>query len=168
MYSVELEKAEQLSEEELRTGIHLWVIHADKIPPHIGISRNGLFYSLKIHGKDTGIPSDKILKVLIQKEIPVIVFRTSENSLRFQTLSEVYDQYEKIRPAENSCLTPISHLYFGEPKDLILEELLDLLLMAGVLEDVYKLNLKEDFKGIPEYTRTDIKNHIENLLYAEG
>ena len=33
-------------------GLFLWVFHADKIPPHIGISLDGCFFSLKSSGVD--------------------------------------------------------------------------------------------------------------------
>ena len=38
--------------EEYKGGdtLSLWIFHVDKIPPHVGVSQNDLFYSLKILG----------------------------------------------------------------------------------------------------------------------
>ena len=44
-----LSRLESISE---TNDVLIWIFHADKIPPHIGISSQGFFFSLKSNGKD--------------------------------------------------------------------------------------------------------------------
>ena len=70
----------QLLKSELTNRLILWVLHADKIPPHIGLSKNDQFYSLKVSGKDEGLPVRNVLQIIEKKNIadniwnPVEVF----------------------------------------------------------------------------------------------
>ena len=55
MTSYKIEDYQQIEKNKLLKGVFIWVIHTNKIPPHIGISLNGKFYSLNVNGKDNGI-----------------------------------------------------------------------------------------------------------------
>ena len=44
-----LSRLASISEEN---DVLIWIFHIDKIPPHIGISSQGVFFSLKSNGKD--------------------------------------------------------------------------------------------------------------------
>lgn len=163
MYSFHVDGWKSFTEEEINQGIYLWVIHADKIPPHIGISKNGAYYSLKVSGKDEHIAVNTLRGLLDAKKIPTLILKTSENSIRYQQLSEVFDTYTSAEAGRFTCLTPITQIYFSEPQDLILAELLNLLNEAGVLEEIYGLNLSDDFGGIKDYERTQIQQRLEYL-----
>ena len=53
MYSFEFDNIiHQFDEVILNKGIYLSVVHANKIPPHIGIVVDGKYFSLKANGKD--------------------------------------------------------------------------------------------------------------------
>ena len=56
----------------LNNGLFLCVLHADKTPPHIGISINGLYYSLKAKGKDIALPVNEVFKVVERKKIATV------------------------------------------------------------------------------------------------
>lgn len=175
MYSLEVPGWKSFAEDEFDHGIYLWVLHADKIPPHIGISKNGLYYSLKVSGKDEAIPVRKVMQLLEAREIASLIIKTSENSIRFKELATVFDKYEKAGAnAEGmqaisvlTCLTPITEIYFSEPRDLILSELLNLLNESGVMETVYGTNLQPGFRGIPWYERKDIQQRLDHLNHAK-
>lgn len=167
MYSFDVDSWKALKENELEQGIYLWVIHADKTPPHIGISKNGFYFSLKVSGKDESIPIYKVLHLLKSKAIPTLLMKTSENSIKFKELSTVFDKYMQAGSSQFTCLTPITEIYFSQPQDLILSELLNLLNEAGVLEEIYGVNLSGNFKGIPYYERKDIQKRLDHLNHAK-
>ncbi|NBR15845.1 MAG: hypothetical protein EBU01_14895, partial [Crocinitomicaceae bacterium] len=58
MFDFEFKNIQFVNHLETKTGVYLWILHADKIPPHIGISIDGQYFSLKAKGKDENI-SDK-------------------------------------------------------------------------------------------------------------
>lgn len=153
--------------EDFKQGIFLWVFHADKIPPHIGISKDGFYFSLKVSGKDEFVSVEKISKLLKTKKIPTLVIKTSENSIKNRQLDIVFKKYQTANSDGLTCLTPIIEIYFSETKDLILIELLNLLNEAGVMETIYGINLSADYKGIPAYSRQDIQNRLYQLKHAK-
>jgi hypothetical protein len=166
MYSLAIEHWEEIHVNELNQGIYLWIFHADKIPPHIGISKDGIYFSLKVTGKDTHIPVPKVVHILDKKKIPTILIRTSHNSIQTTDLQNVYTKYENANQTGISCLTPITEIYFSTPLDLILSELVNLLNEAGVVEKFYGRNLTTDFKGVPYYTKKEVIERLENLSHA--
>ncbi|MFN5846790.1 MAG: hypothetical protein ACK46O_13885, partial [Flavobacteriia bacterium] len=60
-------------ENELQKGFFLWILHADKVPPHVGCSIDGNYYSLKVSGKDEGVNVAKVQTVIEKKGILTIV-----------------------------------------------------------------------------------------------
>ena len=61
-------KSETISPE---SDVLLWMFHVDKIPPHVGISQNDLFFSLKSNGRDE-IPVSKLIQIIENKGIKCI------------------------------------------------------------------------------------------------
>ena len=153
--------------EDFKQGIFLWVFHADKIPPHIGISKDGFYFSLKVSGKDEFVSVEKISKLLKTKKIPTLIIKTSENSIKNRQLETIFEKYQTANSDGLTCLTPIIEIYFSETKDLILIELLNLLNEAGVMETIFGINLPVDYKGIPAYSRQDIQNRLYQLKHAK-
>ena len=52
----------------------LWVWHADKIPPHLGLSVEGRYFSLKANGKDFMTEIDAVLQIISKKKIKTLCF----------------------------------------------------------------------------------------------
>ena len=167
MYNGMIDSWKNIDNEDFKLGIFLWVFHADKIPPHIGISKDGLYFSLKVSGKDENISVQKITKLLSTKKIPTLDIKTSENSIKNRHLETVFEKYQKANSDGLTCLTPITEIYFSETQDLILLELLNLLNEAGVVETIFGINLPADYSGIPAYSRSDIQNRLYQLTHAK-
>lgn len=167
MYNGMIDSWKNIDKEDFKLGIFLWVFHADKIPPHIGISKDGFYFSLKVSSKDENISVEKICKLLKTKKIPTLIIKTSENSIKNRQLETVFKKYKTANADELTCLTPITEIYFSETQDLILIELLNLLNEAGVMETIFGINLPTDYKGIPAYSRQDIQNRLYQLRHAK-
>jgi len=65
----------------LSIGLFLVILHADKIPPHIGILCDGKFYSQKVNGKDFGVKLEHLLKLLLSKSIPTLFYKLKKSLL---------------------------------------------------------------------------------------
>ena len=168
MFDGKIDSWKNAALEDFQQGIFLWVFHADKIPPHIGISKDGQYFSLKVSSKDENISVESLSKLLKTKKIPTLIIKTSENSIQKRNLNAVFEQYQTADSEGLTCLTPITEIYFSERKDLILIELLNLLNEAGVVETIFGINLPADYKGIPTYTREDIQQRLLHLKHAKG
>jgi hypothetical protein len=150
------------SESALKEGFFLWIWHADKIPPHIGCSINGVYFSLKVNGKDDKKDSDNALFVIHQKKIATVFvkLKTQINSENVQT---IFNGYEKAGRNGQTCLAPITEILSCSDSISQLATLLKFLESKQQIESVFGLNLTKDYTGIPAYTKIDIDNRLRTL-----
>ena len=142
-------------------GTYIWVIHADKIPPHLGISSDGMFFSLKVTGVDFDLPADRLLKTLDRKWIPLLIIET--DSISVKDLRIVYSHYESAKDGGNTCLSPIKEVFDLEKVNTIHELLKDLKGKSKV-KGVYGKNLPCHYKGIPEYELDAVNERLRKLV----
>jgi hypothetical protein len=155
-----------LKEEQiLSQGTFLWIFHAHKIPPHIGISSNGIFFSLKANGKDERVNFQKVLNIIHTKKIATLFVEFTGNQIETIEIEDVFKRFSKAITGESTCLTPVVECVLSEPRDLILKELLKLLVEKKYMGTVFSLHLDENYRGIPDYSREEIANRI-NALHA--
>lgn len=155
------EKIEQLQ------GVHLWILHADKIPPHIGISVDEHYFSLKAKGKDEAIAIQSMLQVIDKKKISTVLIQLKSN-LTFEQVTIEYSKFERALGIETSCLVPIKNC-LNAPKNIQkLSELLHFLQDENQLLSVFGLHLINEYKGIKSYTIDEIQQRIEKLNDVEG
>jgi hypothetical protein len=144
------------------SGINLWVIHADKIPPHIGFSIDNQYFSLKANGKDNGISTDSILQIIQKKKIGT-VFVKLNFALTFEEIKSAFDEFESAKGLNSSCLVPIRNVLKAPNSISKLSELLYFLESQNMIYSVFGLHLNNDYKGIKSYTTTEIQQRIEKL-----
>jgi hypothetical protein len=144
------------------SGIHLWIIHADKIPPHIGFSIDNHYFSLKANGKDNGISIDSILQIIQKKKIAT-VFVKLNGKLTFQETKLAFDKFDCAKALNSSCLVPIRNVLNAPNSISKLSELLFFLETQNMIYSVFGLHLGNDYKGIKSYTTTEIQQRIEKL-----
>ncbi len=143
-------------------GFFLWIWYADKIPPHIGCSVNGRYYSLKVNGKDEGLLTSKVVSVIENKKIPC-VFVQLKKDFSPSEIHAVFSNYQLAESTKNTCLTPITELFQCSDSVFQLSELLKYLKVIGEIETVFGLNLTEDYRNLPNYTQDDIKSRLLKL-----
>ena len=141
--------------------LYLWVFHVDKIPPHIGISLDGQFYSLKSSGVDIGLDTGKVLRLISDKKLPSILIRLTSKVLEDE-LHRIYQSHSKTNAGSITCLTPVKEV-LGISDVAKLSELLIRLEEDGRLSQVYSFYLPEQIKGIRTYTAQDITNRLLDL-----
>ncbi|GAB5418574.1 MAG: hypothetical protein Crog4KO_03310 [Crocinitomicaceae bacterium] len=141
--------------------IFLWVIHANKIPPHLGISVGSKFYSLKANGKDDGIAVHKILPILSRKNIATVFYEIQKTAVCL-SVEAVFAKFQATVPGKVTCLEPLKTI-FDCKNAAWLKELLSNLEDRGHIEKALGWQLPEDFKGIPNYNPKDIHRRLEQL-----
>lgn len=154
------------SPEFLQNGFFLWVWYADKIPPHIGCSINGNYFSLKVNGKDENIETSKVLAVIQRKKIPTVILKV-ESNCSVDSVRTNYLKYKNAESGKNTCLTPITQLLNCSDVAFQLSDLLVYLKNNNQIESVFGLNLANDYKGIPTYTLNDIENRLRKIENAK-
>jgi len=145
----------------------LWVLHADKIPPHIGISAQGQFFSLKVGGKDEYLPTVKLIDFLSFKRIPSVVIELNSNK-NLNEIAQKFEQFDRAKDLKSSCLVPIKELIVPGKNIGRLKELLEILTEKELINGVFGLNLAESYAGIPYYTTEQIELRLEKLKHVEG
>ncbi|MDX2362846.1 MAG: hypothetical protein QNK23_18695 [Crocinitomicaceae bacterium] len=144
-----------------RYALNLWVWHADKIPPHIGISIEGKYFSLKANGKDENMSIDKVTDLITKKKITALCFELN-NSVQYKDMETCFANYELTVPNKITCLHPIKEI-LGCEKVRKLTELLTELYQHQNVERVIGFNTGEGFSGIKNYSTKDIHSRLKKL-----
>jgi hypothetical protein len=164
MSEYSFDNIEQLDVNALKLGTYLWIWYADKIPPHLGISINGFYFSLKYNGKDLALDVSKTLNIIHSRKIASL-FVEIKLPLSTVRVSEVFDCLDKASSHGVTCLHPIrKSLGLGECETLF--ELLDKLLLKELIQRVYGMYLTPDYKGIPKYGKEEIRSRLLKLEHA--
>lgn len=142
-----------------RYALCLWVLHADKIPPHIGVSSNNEFYSLKVNGKDEKVPVQSLLNTIKRKQIPTLCFEVDQ---RAYDLESIFEKYAVAVAGQTTCLAPIKELLEYDSVEKV-SELIDQLDSDGRIRKVTELFLPKGFTGIPKYELVDIHARLKAL-----
>jgi len=146
--------------------LYLWIWHADKIPPHIGCSINGKYFSLKAKGTDLNLPIEKTAALIEKKNIPFLLIEVNK-IIAHATVFETYSNYSKAQANEATCLTPLLEI-FENPKDVKqLSTFLRFLSDEDLLKSIFGLHLKSDYKGLPEYSMDAINERLQKLNDAK-
>ena len=139
----------------------IWVFHVDKIPPHIGISSQGIFFSLKSNGQDE-IPTNKVNQIVENKSIKLIKIK-----LRYRfspsALKQVFANYTSANSAVSSCLIPIREDLQITENVQKLAPLLKYLERHNEIEGWYAENVSFDEAGIRPYEMYDIEKRLSLL-----
>jgi len=134
----------------------LWVFYATKTPPHIGISAQQAFFSLKSTGKDENIPTTRVLTTIHSKKIPTVLVEI-DRPLSPIDLEKEYHNYQRISLGVNTCLSPIKKV-FHCCSARQLSELLHM--MHDQIKATAGTYLPATYRQLPSYSTADIENRI--------
>lgn len=151
----------------LHDGFYIWVWHADKIPPHIGCSLNGLYFSLKVNGKDSALNYKKVIQLIDLKRIPTLFIHVL-HEIEPVNLKRKFDDFQCAQSTSNTCLSPITSVLSCESTVFQLADLLKYLNDRKELGTVFGLNLGDGYSCLPEYTIEDIDNRLRKLENAKS
>lgn len=171
-YSITL--SDNVSIEELSNHSWIVVLHASRIPPHIGILINGSYNSLTIKGHETDIDLAVLLKTIQQKKIETVFIKLKKHpvfSLDYQ--KEICQlqirQFTQVKPNEASCLSPVK-LFLTEFYAIqlieteLLFELVKRLKQNDYIDKVLSLNIENQINSkefyFPLYTYSELQDVI--------
>ena len=143
------------------SSVLLWVLHADKIPPHIGISENKRYFSLKANGRDYDMPVDNTLGLIGKKKIPTLCFELKGRAVS-ESLFSIFDRYSRTFPNAITCLDPIKE-FLSISNAEKLSELLEVLYENHEVLKVVGFHLPVGFRGISKYSTEAIHARLKEL-----
>jgi len=152
--------------EKIVAGTYLWIWNADKVPPHIGISRGQNYFSLTY--KQAEIQKSVLAMVRKAKRagIPLVLVDLSEMAFTADFTS-IFQQFKRAGWQGATCLTPVKQVIDVSPNVNQLSELLMEIEKAGNMKRVFAVHLAGDYAGIPHYTVSEILQRIEQLHEAK-
>jgi hypothetical protein len=100
----------------LKRNTWLVLLHANRIPPHVGLLIGGAYNSLTIKGHELDVSVEVLLKTIIQKKINAIFIKVVNHPVfsadyQLQTFKEMIKNYDKVKPFEATCLSPIKEFF---------------------------------------------------------
>jgi hypothetical protein len=169
-YKININKP--FSENNLQKGLYIAVIHATRIPPHIGIIADKHYNSLTIKGQNINTSVSALIKNSVIRKIPSLFIKIKpHNTLSEQYLKEHFitnvQQFQRVDTGIATCLSPIK-LFFEETYDVsmnninYLYELLPKLHSEELIEDASSLFIDEDYQ-LPVYTSAEINAGIDQV-----
>lgn len=144
----------------------LWVWYADKIPPHIGCSTEGKYFSLKANGKDLCIPVSKVQQLVLNKKIPFLLI-SSDVLVESEELTSIYNSYSCANAEGISCLKPILELFDNPSGVNQLKDLISYLESTERIKHIFGIHLNPDFIGLKEYGQEEIKERLRKLNHVK-
>jgi hypothetical protein len=157
-----------ISESRIAPGLFLCVLHADKVPPHLGLISNGLFYSLKANSKDNGVPVGHLLQIVDRRNIATLFFEVPRTLSNHAEIKCYFENAPAQIIEDQTCLSPIKMLFKAPSSVNQIGDLMRFLEQSKLVLARLTMHLPEDFKGIPFYTLNEITKRIEALKYDKG
>lgn len=162
--------------QELSKGTWLVILHASRIPPHIGIVIDGNYNSLTIKGHELNVNLEVLLKTIQQKKIEALFIQLKKHPV-FSTdyqkdICQIYiQQFTQVKPDEASCLSPIK-LFLQEfyavtvIENELLFELMERLKANQYITSITGYNvqamLDEQYElSLPVYTHKELQDVIK-------
>ncbi|MBI2259879.1 MAG: hypothetical protein HYU67_13400 [Flavobacteriia bacterium] len=140
----------------------LWIIHADKIPPHIALSVNEQYFSLKINGKDIQ-NVQTILSFIIKKKIPFILVELTHDSSYEKRFDIIVNKYPQVNH-QITCIVPLIEILLNKTKSFILPELLNELNQKKRIVNYFGLFLPNFHHFVLSYNKNDVQQRVNQLL----
>jgi hypothetical protein len=167
--------------DSLITSKNCWLIilHASRIPPHVGLIINGTYSSLTIKGHELNVSSEALLKTISQKKIETIAIQFIKQpvfSLEYQ--KEIFEhhirQFKKVEKNEATCLSPVKLFleeFYALPnqKHELLFDVIQHLKQNHYIYNTIGFNvddklMKNEF-SLPFYTNNQLQSVIEQQTH---
>lgn len=159
---------------KLTKNIWLVILHASRIPPHVGILVDGNYNSLTIKGHELNVSVEALIKTITQKKIESIFIQLPPHpvfSLDYiREISQLYiQQHTHVKHNEATCLSPIKLIlqeFYAIPAldNELLFEVVERLHQNQYVNDVVALNvseIKNNEVSLPIYTNEELQRVIE-------
>jgi hypothetical protein len=159
----------------INKGTWLMVLHASRIPPHIGLMIDGNYNSLTIKERELNVSSAALLKTISQKKIESLFLKLEKHPVfssdhQLNIFQEQLTQFTAVKPNEATCLTPIK-LFFEEfyaiqnNKEQLFYDFVDVLYQNDYIIKAIGTNVKclteNNMFHLPHYTNEELQEKIK-------
>ncbi len=156
---------------------HSWIVilHASRVPPHVGILINGNYNSLTIKGHELNVSVEVLLKTIQQKKIEALFIQLKKHpvfSAEYQKeiCQHYIKQFTQVKPGDATCLSPVK-LFLQEfyalcntEKELLFE-LTERLKQNNYITEVIGSNVNDKLDegefSLPMYTNEELQKVIQ-------
>ncbi len=161
---------EPFAEEKLLNGTYIVIVHASRIPPHIGIIADQAYHSLSIKGQELNVPVAAFIRNTTLRKIPCLFINIKSHpaydaaQLKEHFISSI-QQFPKVAAGSATCLSPVK-LFFEEVyrvkmKDVhSIFELLPVLEAEGLIGETSALFIATGRFQLPTYSMEEINKGI--------
>jgi len=167
----------EVQADEIKKGIYLVLLHANRVPPHIGMMMDNVYHSLSIKGQELNVSGEALLKNIALRKIPSVFLEIQRhpvfsNDYLGECFAEQVKQFDKVNAQGNTCLSPVK-LFFcefyaldGSKIDLVFDLLdgLDKNSFAGPAFGAHLGTLKQNIFYLHPYKRADLDRQIAEEL----
>ncbi|MCW3083911.1 MAG: hypothetical protein JWP12_1277 [Bacteroidetes bacterium] len=150
--------------------MYIVIVHASRIPPHIGIIADQAYHSLSIKGQELNVPVAAFIRNTTLRKIPCLFIRINAHPvydaahLKAHFISSV-QQFSKVAVGSATCLSPVK-LFFEETYKLNLQEvhsifeLIPKLEAEGLIGATSSLFIPGERFQLPTYSMEEINKGI--------
>ncbi len=90
----------------LDEGMYLVLLHANSVPPHLGLINSKRYYSLSVKGQAIGEDATALIKLINRKSIKTLFVRLQDEKVDLEFLKKIFSAKEQVTK-EITCLYPI-------------------------------------------------------------
>jgi len=167
----------EVQADDIKRGIYLVLLHANRVPPHIGMMMDHVYHSLSIKGQELNVSGEALLKNISLRKIPAVFIEIKKhpvfsNAHLGECFAEQVKQFYKVNAEGNTCLSPVK-LFFEEFYALDRQKIdlvFDLLAQLNANNFVSRAfgghlgALKENIFYLHPYKRADLDRQIAEEL----
>lgn len=159
---------------KLTHGNWLVLLHARRIPPHVGLIIEGRYSSLTVKGPELNVTLDALLKTIGVKKIETIFIKVVDHPVfssdyQNELFHEMIKKYKMVKQHEATCLSPLKEFFqefyaLNFLKDELLFDFLERLRQNTYLELAMSFNfeLAPAMIQIPKYDATELHERIKS------
>jgi hypothetical protein len=145
------------------------VLHAERVPPHVGLITSDSYHSLTIKGHELNLPVAALIRNARLREMKAVFYHLQPHPIfSIDFLREIFvctvQQFNKVNANGVTCLSPVKifldEIYGVNNDDTrFLFELIPKLMDLRLITSVSAIGVQEDF-SLPVYTAEDLQNGI--------
>ena len=159
----------------LTKGTWLVILHASRIPPHVGLMIDGNYNSLTIKERELNVSSEAILKTISQKKIEALFLNLNKHPVfssdyQLNTFQYQLNQFTAVKHGEATCLSPLK-LFFEEfyaiknNKGQLFYDFVDELYQNDYITQAIGSNIankqENNIFTLPHYTNEELQQRIK-------
>lgn len=159
----------------LTKGTWLVILHASRIPPHVGLMIEGNYNSLTIKERELNVKWEALMKMISQKKIEALFLKIVKHPVfspdyQLSTFQEQLNQFTSVKQNEATCLSPLK-LFFEEfyaiknNKEQLFYDFVDELNQNDYVSMAIGINIinktENNIFTLPHYTNEELQIRIK-------